>query len=281
MDAPLIVYQVAPWGDGVVLESIVVADHRAWAARVGFPVTLTQETAVRMMRRNACAILGYQARALRDGPTFLAPLKGEDVELLGGDSAATVSRILCEAVVRYEDESFDAKFLVSSSVFEAVPLSGIQARALCIAARALLGPEASDQKVADVLGRTGVPLARRTVNKYTNEERREVAPTARLGAKLESRIAPLRSEADLASLVATIVGHNGRQLAVLEDAGSPDQSRRAELRDWLVDSRVLAPEARKQFKSLDGNAQVRVVDAVLERLDVSVREAAARGAVRI
>ena len=260
MEAPRIVYRVARWGDGVVLEDLAVSDHRAWALAVGFSAQLTLEGAVGMMRKNINALLSYQARAVRDGPAFLAPIKLDDIERLGGSDASTVSRVLNGAVVEFDGERFDANFLVSPQALDDVALSGIQLRAMCVAARGVLG-DVSDQKVSDALGRIGVPVARRTVNKYTKDEASVVMPTRHYAVQLEALIASAHDEAGLARLVRTMTEHSEEQRRQLSeaaapalqpqvsDAANPALRRRTDMREWLLSSRLLGTN-KAQFAAL-------------------------------
>lgn len=279
MEAPQILYRVAPWGDKIMLENISVGDHRAWAVSVGFNTQLTLEAAVGMMRRNMSVLLTYQSRALRDGPAFVAPIKLEDVELLGGSDASTVSRILKGAAIQFEGERFDAGFLVSAKALDDPPLSGIQSRALCLMARAVLG-EVSDQRVADALGRIGVPLARRTVNKYMKDGASAVTPTARFTEQIERLIACARDEAGLAEVASKMIAHSQTQLQRLGMSGDTAEQRRIDLRDWLLSSRILGA-AKAQFAGLGPADQRHIVDAVLETLDARIREAQSHTAVRV
>jgi hypothetical protein len=280
MDPERVVYRIGEWNDDPILEDVAVSDYADWARQIGFPASLTQDGALAMMRRNARLLLRFQGTALSRGPVFVAPLKGDNFELLGGDVAGTVSRVFNGAVFRYLGDAFPPNYLISPNALDDVLMSGVQVRAACVLARALLD-DPSDQDVSELLIKVGVPIARKTVQKYKLEPADKLLPSPRFAQLLERTASEVRGEADLARLVEEMKRHNHAQAALLRGEATNGPWRRAELRDWLEVSRVLDEPSRARFRQLAPGEQRRIIDAVLDALESGLRGAATRGGVRV
>lgn len=269
----MITYRVCDWDEGVALDGIDLPDHSKWALSVGFNAKLSRKASLSMMRKNVNVLLRFQARALRSGPAFVAPLKLEDFEALGGDTAGTVSRVFNGASISYQNEFFDPSYLVSPAAVEGLALSGIQVRCCCLVACGLTGDSASDQKVADLLDRAGVRLARRTITKYRSDPGLPMAvtPTARLRDQMHSALALVRDEGELARFVGGMLAHNANTTLVLDERPGLEHPlarawERLELRDWLLEPRALSIPGRVGFGKIPSEKQVRVVDAMLNAM---------------
>lgn len=121
------------------------------------------------------AIVEYQKEFFTRGPKYLAPLALKDIAVEVDLHEATISRITTNKYIQTEYGIFELKHFFSNSV----PKSSSDGRTFSKEGvkevmREILGIKGasghlSDQKIADLLERRGIKLARRTVAKYRKE----------------------------------------------------------------------------------------------------------------
>ena len=125
--------------------------------------------------RAARSIVEFQRDFFSGGPRFLKPLTLKDVAAEIDVHEATVSRITTNKYVQTDWGLFELKFFFTNSISGAGSsgsrVSKVAAKEVIkeILAEADPGQKLSDQKLADLLARRGINLARRTVAKYRKE----------------------------------------------------------------------------------------------------------------
>ncbi len=123
----------------------------------------------------ARSIVEFQRDFFSGGPRFLKPLTLKDVANEIGVHEATVSRITTNKYVQTDWGLYELKFFFTNSISGAGSsgsrVSKVAAKEVIkeILAEADPGKKISDQKLADLLARRGINLARRTVAKYRKE----------------------------------------------------------------------------------------------------------------
>jgi RNA polymerase sigma-54 factor len=119
----------------------------------------------------ASEILKIQTAFFKDGPEFLVPLTLKDVGNALNMHESTVSRVTKGKYLQCELGIFELKFFFSGAVSRAKGEGAVAARGVQAKIRNLINAELpektlSDDKIAKLLGETGISIARRTVTKY-------------------------------------------------------------------------------------------------------------------
>jgi RNA polymerase sigma-54 factor len=123
--------------------------------------------------RVARALVEFQRNFFVDGPKHLAPLTLKDIAQEIGVHETTVSRIANGKYIQTEWGIFEIRHFFTNSISGAgsggsrYSKEGVKEIIREIIAEE--GRKFSDQELADLLGRRGIPLARRTVAKYRKE----------------------------------------------------------------------------------------------------------------
>ena len=127
------------------------------------------------LMKTARSIVEFQRNFFLKGPKFLVPLTLKDIAGEVGVHEATVSRITTNKYVQTEWGIFELKYFFSNAV-SGTGGGGTQMskEAVKETMREILAEEGqeqhlSDQKIADLLAKRGITIARRTVAKYRNE----------------------------------------------------------------------------------------------------------------
>ncbi len=127
------------------------------------------------LMKTARSIVEFQRNFFLKGPKFLVPLTLKDIAGEVGVHEATVSRITTNKYVQTEWGIFELKYFFSNAV-SGTGSGGSQMskEAVKETIREILAEEGqeqhlSDQKIADLLAKRGITIARRTVAKYRNE----------------------------------------------------------------------------------------------------------------
>jgi RNA polymerase sigma-54 factor len=122
----------------------------------------------------AKAIIEFQRDFFVRGPKYIKPLTLKDIASEIGVHEATVSRITSSKYMQTEFGIYELKYFFSNSISGAgsggsrFSKEGVKQ----IIKEIILqegGKGLSDQKIADLLSKRGIPLARRTVTKYRKE----------------------------------------------------------------------------------------------------------------
>jgi RNA polymerase sigma-54 factor len=123
--------------------------------------------------RVARAIVEFQRPFFTDGPKRLAPLTLKDIAQEIGVHETTVSRIANGKYLQTEWGIFEIRHFFTNSISGAGSSgSRYSKEGVKEIIREMIAEESrhlSDQEIADLLARKGIPLARRTVAKYRNE----------------------------------------------------------------------------------------------------------------
>jgi RNA polymerase sigma-54 factor len=126
-------------------------------------------TLLKVMR----AIVEFQRAFFAKGPKYLAPLTLKDIAQEIGVHETTVSRIANGKFVQTEWGIFEIRYFFTNSISGAGSSgSRYSKEAVKEIIREIIQSEEgslSDQDIADLLARRGIPLARRTVAKYRKE----------------------------------------------------------------------------------------------------------------
>ncbi|HRS03122.1 MAG TPA: RNA polymerase factor sigma-54 [Treponema sp.] len=126
-------------------------------------------TLLKVMR----AIVEFQRTFFAKGPKYLAPLTLKDIAQEIGVHETTVSRIANGKYVQTEWGIFEIRYFFTNSISGAGSSgSRYSKEAVKEIIREIIQSEEgslSDQDIADLLSRRGIPLARRTVAKYRKE----------------------------------------------------------------------------------------------------------------
>lgn len=126
-------------------------------------------TLLKVMR----AIVEFQRAFFAKGPKYLAPLTLKDIAQEIGVHETTVSRIANGKYVQTEWGIFEIRYFFTNSISGAGSSgSRYSKEAVKEIIREIIQTEEgslSDQEIADLLARRGIPLARRTVAKYRKE----------------------------------------------------------------------------------------------------------------
>lgn len=123
----------------------------------------------------AKAIVEFQRDFFIRGPKYIKPLTLKDIASEIGVHEATVSRTTTSKYVETEWGIFELKYFFSNSISGAgstgsrFSKEGVKQRIKEIIEEEGGGKGLSDQKIADLLLKRGIPLARRTVTKYRKE----------------------------------------------------------------------------------------------------------------
>jgi len=126
-------------------------------------------TLLKVMR----AVVEFQRAFFAKGPKYLAPLTLKDIAQEIGVHETTVSRIANGKYVQTEWGIFEIRYFFTNSISGAGSSgSRYSKEAVKEMIREIIQSEEgslSDQDIADLLARRGIPLARRTVAKYRKE----------------------------------------------------------------------------------------------------------------
>ncbi|MDR2485849.1 MAG: RNA polymerase factor sigma-54 [Treponema sp.] len=132
-------------------------------------INLRNHTLLRVSR----AVLEFQRAFFMKGPKYLAPLTLRDIAEELGIHETTVSRASNSKYMQTEWGIFEIRYFFTNSI------SGSGSAGSCYSKegvkeiiRELIADEVrhfSDQEIAGILAKRGIPLARRTVAKYRNE----------------------------------------------------------------------------------------------------------------
>jgi len=122
----------------------------------------------------AKAIVEFQRDFFLKGPKYLRPLTLKDIAQEIGVHEATVSRITTSKYIQTEWGIFELKYFFSNSISGAGSTgSQYSKEAVKQIIKEIIeqegGKNLSDQKIADLLSKRGIQLARRTVTKYRKE----------------------------------------------------------------------------------------------------------------
>ncbi|MFQ3621367.1 MAG: RNA polymerase factor sigma-54 [Spirochaetales bacterium] len=122
----------------------------------------------------AKAIVEFQRDFFLKGPKYLRPLTLKDIASEIGVHEATVSRITTSKYIQTEWGIFELKYFFSNSISGAGSGGSTYSKeAVKQIIKEIIeqegGKNLSDQKIADLLGKRGIQLARRTVTKYRKE----------------------------------------------------------------------------------------------------------------
>jgi RNA polymerase sigma-54 factor len=132
-------------------------------------VNLRNHTLLRVSR----AIVEFQRAFFVNGPKFLAPLTLRDIAGELGVHETTISRIANGKYMQTEWGIFEIRYFFSNSISGAGSAgSQYSKEGVKEIIRELITGEKrhfSDQEIAGLLAKQGIPLARRTVAKYRNE----------------------------------------------------------------------------------------------------------------
>ncbi|TVR51435.1 MAG: RNA polymerase sigma-54 factor [Spirochaetaceae bacterium] len=129
----------------------------------------------RTLLKTARAILDFQRDFFLKGPKFLVPLTLKDIANEIGVHEATVSRIANGKYMQTEWGIFEIRYFFTNSISGAGSSgSRFSKEGVKQTIREILEQEAgtrhmSDQKIADLLSKRGIKIARRTVAKYRGE----------------------------------------------------------------------------------------------------------------
>ena len=129
----------------------------------------------RTLLKTARAILDFQRDFFLKGPKYLVPLTLKDIANEIGVHEATVSRIANGKYMQTEWGIFEIRYFFTNSISGAGSSgSRFSKEGVKQTIREILEQEAgtrhmSDQKIADLLGKRGIKIARRTVTKYRGE----------------------------------------------------------------------------------------------------------------
>jgi RNA polymerase sigma-54 factor len=133
------------------------------------------------------AIIDKQKDFFEKGPPNLNPLKLQDVADMIGMHISTVSRVTSNKYVQTPHGIFELKYFFTEALGQDSEGSDISVERIKNRIRELVDEEnatkpLSDQRIADILGRENLKVARRTVAKYREQLR--ILP-ARLRQKYE------------------------------------------------------------------------------------------------
>ena len=133
------------------------------------------------------AIIDRQKIFFEQGPPHLSPLRLQDIADMIGMHISTVSRVTSNKYVQTTHGIFELKYFFTEAVVKDADGSDISSERIKNRIRQLIDGEStrdplSDQKIADILSKENLPVARRTVAKY--REQMKVLP-ARLRQKYE------------------------------------------------------------------------------------------------
>ncbi|HOV39959.1 MAG TPA: RNA polymerase factor sigma-54, partial [Spirochaetales bacterium] len=123
----------------------------------------------------AKAIVEFQREFFLKGPKYLRPLTLKDIASEIGVHEATVSRITTSKYIQTEWGIFELKYFFSNSISGAGSVGsqyskeGVKQIIKEIIEKEGGGKNLSDQKIAELLSKRGIQLARRTVAKYRKE----------------------------------------------------------------------------------------------------------------
>jgi RNA polymerase sigma-54 factor len=123
----------------------------------------------------AKAIVEFQREFFLKGPKYLRPLTLKDIASEIGVHEATVSRITTSKYIQTEWGIFELKYFFSNSISGAGSVGsqyskeGVKQIIKEIIEKEGGGKNLSDQKIAELLYKRGIQLARRTVAKYRKE----------------------------------------------------------------------------------------------------------------
>lgn len=122
----------------------------------------------------AKAIVEFQRDFFLKGPKYLRPLTLKDIAQEIGVHEATVSRITTSKYIQTEWGIFELKYFFSNSISGAgSSRSQYSKEAVKQIIKEIIeqegGKNLSDQKIAELLSKRGIQLARRTVTKYRKE----------------------------------------------------------------------------------------------------------------
>ncbi len=134
---------------------------------------MRNETLLKVAR----SLIDHQREFFRRGPKYLAPLNLRVIAEEIGVAESTVSRISNSKYVQTEWGIFPIKYFFSSAVGVNTASGGSQGfskesvkeHIREIISQADTEKHLSDQKIADILSKKGIPIARRTVTKYRKE----------------------------------------------------------------------------------------------------------------
>ncbi len=136
-------------------------------------IRMRNETLLKVAR----SLVDRQREFFQHGPKHLAPLTLRDIADEIGVSESTVSRISNSKYVQTEWGIFPIKYFFSSALGAHTATGGSQGfskesvkeHIREIISQATTEKHLSDQKIADILAKKGIPIARRTVAKYRKE----------------------------------------------------------------------------------------------------------------
>lgn len=124
----------------------------------------------------AQSILKFQRKFFDEGNTAIKPLVLKDVAEDIGVHESTVSRATNGKYVQTPRGIFELKHFFASSLADENDSGGISSTSVKTQIQTLISNECSqkplsDQKIADILGESGINISRRTVAKYRDEMR--------------------------------------------------------------------------------------------------------------
>jgi RNA polymerase sigma-54 factor len=129
----------------------------------------------RTIYKVAESIIRHQKGFLDDGITHLRPLVLRDVATDIGMHESTVSRVVANKYMHTPRGVFELRFFfhsgITSNMGEAVSSVSIKDKIRKMIEGEDPSRPLSDSRIAELLGRDGLPLARRTVAKYREELR--------------------------------------------------------------------------------------------------------------
>jgi len=122
------------------------------------------------------SILKFQRKFFDEGNTAIKPLVLKDVAEDIGVHESTVSRATNGKYVQTPKGIFELKYFFASSLNNENDSEGVSSTSVKTQIQTLINNEStqkplSDQKIADILGESGINISRRTVAKYRDEMR--------------------------------------------------------------------------------------------------------------
>lgn len=116
------------------------------------------------------AIITHQKEFFFKGPKFLAPLKMKEIAEEIGYSESTVSRLSSSKYVQTDWGLHPIKYFFSNSISTTIEGNNKSSESIREMIKEIIIKEKenkiSDQKIADILKKKGITIARRTVSKY-------------------------------------------------------------------------------------------------------------------
>jgi RNA polymerase sigma-54 factor len=133
------------------------------------------------------AIIERQRKFFEQGPPHLSPLRLQDIADMIGMHISTVSRVTSNKYVQTAHGIFELKHFFTEAVMKDADGTDVSSELIKNRIRQLIETEdtkdpLSDQKIADILAKESLPVARRTIAKY--REQMKILP-ARLRQKYE------------------------------------------------------------------------------------------------